>query len=153
MASFGDLLGQHLNRKRGLSQNKLALDIDVDPSVISKMCNGKRLNGRYSRERVLKIIAWLHDKGVLEHVGEADALLEAAGMTPLSGTNDGDVLILGKLDQQGVSAPSESRSFNQERVTTLLLFAVLFMHILEKVALILKQENTVIVVCSKCHEE
>lgn len=153
MSSFGDLLGQHLNRKRGLSQNKLALDIDVDPSVISKMCNGMRLNGRYSRERVLKIIAWLHDKGVLNYVGEANALLEAAGMMPLSGTNDEDVLFLEKLDQQSVSAPSGSTSFNQERMTILLLFAVLLMHILEKVALILKQEKTVIVVCSKCYEE
>ncbi len=153
MASFGDLLGQHLSRKRGLSQNKLALDIDVDPSVISKMCNGKRLNGRYSRERVLKIIAWLHDKGVLEYVGEANAFLEAAGMTPLSESSDDDVLLLGRLDRQSEMAPQELRSSNQEQLTILFLLAILFIHILDKVALILKQEQTVIVVCYKCHEE
>jgi len=42
---FGDLLSQHLHRKHGLSQAKLAAGILQDPSIIGKMCKGQRLNG------------------------------------------------------------------------------------------------------------
>ena len=46
---FGDLLSQHLHRKHGLSQSKLAAGILQDPAVIGKMCKGQRLNGPQAR--------------------------------------------------------------------------------------------------------
>ncbi|HMN27476.1 MAG TPA: hypothetical protein PKE45_04905 [Caldilineaceae bacterium] len=42
---FGDLLTQHLHRKHGLSQAKLAAGILQTPSIISDMSQGKRLHG------------------------------------------------------------------------------------------------------------
>lgn len=148
MATFGDLLWQHLSRKRGLSQNKLAWDIDVDPSVISKMCNGKRLNGRYSRERVLKIIAWLHTNDVLDFVEEANTLLEAAGMMSLAGENSDDAAILNRLEQRGIGYREPMLS-DQERITKLLFLTVLVVHILGQVFLILRQEKIITIVCSE----
>src|SRR5438045_9512668 len=76
---FGDLVWQHLVRKRGLSQNKLAVGINQDRAVITRMCNGKALTGPQSRERVVAIIEWLHQEGVLDYLEEANALLAAAG--------------------------------------------------------------------------
>jgi hypothetical protein len=81
---FGDLLKQHLNRRQGLSQNKLAVGIDVDPAVISDMSHGRRLNGPSARARVLAMIRWLHAQEVLSTEEEATALLEAAGMARLN---------------------------------------------------------------------
>ena len=40
---FGDLVSQHLHRKHGLSQAKLAEGILQDPSIIGKMCKGDRI--------------------------------------------------------------------------------------------------------------
>ena len=94
---FGDLVTQHLNRARGLSQNKLARGIDQDPAVISAMCNGRRLSGRQARERVLAIIAWFAERGVLERRAEADALLEAAGMARLRSASPAEARLLEAL--------------------------------------------------------
>jgi len=80
---FGDLLSQHLHRKHGLSQAKLAAGILQSPSIITDMSQGKRLSGPQARERVTAIIDWLQQQGVLESLGEANALLVAAGMSPL----------------------------------------------------------------------
>jgi hypothetical protein len=80
---FGDLLSQHLHRKHGLSQAKLAEGILQDPSIIGKMCKGQRLNGPQARERVLTIIAWLCAQAVLATVSEANQLLAAAGLAAL----------------------------------------------------------------------
>lgn len=81
---FGDLLSQHLHRKHGLSQSKLAEAILQDPSVIGKMCKGHRLTGLQARKRVLAIAGYLRTQRVLSTVAEANALLAAAGMSPLS---------------------------------------------------------------------
>ena len=62
---FGDLISQHLNRKHGLSQNKLAEGIDQDASVVSHMCKGRRLSGPLARERVIHIIQWFHVQGAI----------------------------------------------------------------------------------------
>ncbi len=62
---FGDLLHQHLHRKHGLTQSKLAEGILQDPAVISNMCRGRRLTGKQARERVVAIIGWLHAQEVL----------------------------------------------------------------------------------------
>ncbi|MEZ4867856.1 MAG: hypothetical protein R3C14_41400 [Caldilineaceae bacterium] len=80
---FGDLIAQYLHRKHGLSQAKLAAGILQPPSIISEMCQGKRLNGLQARERVTVIITWLQQQGVLTSLDEATALLNTAGMAPL----------------------------------------------------------------------
>ena len=82
---FGDLLSQHLHRKHGLSQAKLAEGMLQEPSVITEMCKGRRLTGPQARERVLAIIGWLQKQGALTTLDEADALLAAAGMAALNG--------------------------------------------------------------------
>ena len=88
---FGDLLTQHLHRKHGLSQAKLAEGILQSPIIITYMCQGKRLTGAQARERVLAIIRWLHQQGVLTTCAEADALLMAAGMAGLDGDQPAEV--------------------------------------------------------------
>lgn len=92
---FGDLIAQHLHRKHGLNQSKLAAGILQLPSVISDMCKGHRLTGPQARERVVAIITWLHQQGTVETVTEANALLEAAGMVALcanmQGATRGDI--------------------------------------------------------------
>ena len=80
---FGDLLSQHLHRQHGLSQARLAEGIQQDPSIIGKMCKGERLTGPRARERVLAIVGWLRAQAVLGTLPEANALLAAAGMSPL----------------------------------------------------------------------
>lgn len=74
---FGNLVKMHLSRKPGLSKAWLAREIDVDPAVITHMCQGRRLT---DRSRILVIVRCLHGAGVLESKEEATALLEAAGM-------------------------------------------------------------------------
>lgn len=81
---FGDLIKQHLSKKHGLSQSKLARGIDQDPAVITKMCQGKRLSGIQARERVIAIIDWLNEEEALSNLEEANALLGAAGMSDLN---------------------------------------------------------------------
>jgi hypothetical protein len=76
---FGDLVSQHLHRKHGLSQSKLAMGIGQAPTVITAMCKGKRLTGPQARERVIAIIRWLHQQDALDTLDEANALLNAAG--------------------------------------------------------------------------
>ncbi|HSH77496.1 MAG TPA: tetratricopeptide repeat protein [Herpetosiphonaceae bacterium] len=78
---FGDLLSQYLHRKHGLSQARLAAGIGQPPFVISLMCRGERLTGRGARARVLAIVSWLHEQGVLTALDEAQALLTAAGLS------------------------------------------------------------------------
>lgn len=81
---FGDLLSQYLHRKHGVSQARLAEGILQDPSLIGKMCKGERLHGPKARQRVTAIIGWLQQQGALITLDEANALLNAAGMAPLS---------------------------------------------------------------------
>jgi|GEM_PF-2615309 len=54
---FGDLIVHYLHRKHGLSQSKLAAGILQSPSIITDMCQGKRLQGRQAQERALP--SWL----------------------------------------------------------------------------------------------
>lgn len=93
---FGDLLSQHLHRRHGLSQAKLAAGLLQDPAVIAKMCHGQRLSGPHARGRVLAIIDWLRAQGVLETVVEANALLEAAGMAGLQEHELGEPTLTGQ---------------------------------------------------------
>jgi len=94
---FGDLISQHLHRKHGLSQAKLAEGILQDPSLIGKMCKGERLHGVQARERVCAIIAWLCQQAVLTTVAEANGLLTAAGMAALRMTEPREAQLLQQL--------------------------------------------------------
>ena len=108
---FGDLLTQHLHRKHGLSQAKLAAGILQDQAVIAKMCKGQRLTGPQARERVLAIVGWLHHNGVLDKSVEANALLSAAGLAPLRDTDPAEAALLQRLQK--------SSAFSQQlRVAT-----------------------------------
>jgi predicted ATPase len=102
---FGDLLTQHLHRKHGLSQAKLAAGILQAPSIISEMCQGKRLRGSQARERVTVIIAWLQQQGALTTLDEANALLSAAGLTALRVDESAEAALLRRLTAQPVVHP------------------------------------------------
>jgi predicted ATPase len=102
---FGDLLSQHLHRKHGLSQSRLAEGILQDPSIIGKMCKGQRLTGSQARDRVLAIIHWLCQQGALKTVGEANQLLAAAGMANLNEQTSGEQMLLQQLAVQLIPAP------------------------------------------------
>lgn len=78
---FGVLVRQHLSRKHGLSQMKLATGIHQPPFIITLMCKGQRMTGPHARDRVLAIIGWLHQEGVLTTLAEANELLTAAGFS------------------------------------------------------------------------
>lgn len=94
---FGDLVTQHLHRKHGLSQAKLAEGILQDPAVIGKMCKGQRLHGPQARERVCAIIDWLRQQAVLTTVDEANGLLMAAGMATLGTADPSEAQLLHQL--------------------------------------------------------
>lgn len=87
---FGDLLRNHLQRKPGLTQAKLAAGILQEPAMITRMIKGKRLTGPQARERVFQIIGWLYTQGALSRRDEADALLIAAGLAPLNVENSAE---------------------------------------------------------------
>ncbi|MFN8490771.1 MAG: tetratricopeptide repeat protein [Caldilineaceae bacterium] len=107
---FGNLLSQHLHRKHGLSQAKLAEGILQDPSVIAKMCKGKRLNGPQARARVCAVIEWLHQQAVLMTLDEANQLLVAAGMAPLNGHQPAEQTLSQKLESQPKSSPTSAQT-------------------------------------------
>ncbi len=94
---FGDLVSQHLHRKHGLSQSKLAAGILQDPAVISEMCRGRRLTGPQARTRVIQIIDWLRGQGALRSASEADAILMAARMAPLNANDSAECALLSGL--------------------------------------------------------
>jgi len=97
---FGDLLTQHLHRKHGLSQSKLAAGILQSPSIITDMSQGKRLNGPQARQRVTAILGWLQQQGALAILDEANALLNAAGMAPLQERDTAEAILIQKLSAQ-----------------------------------------------------
>jgi predicted ATPase/DNA-binding CsgD family transcriptional regulator len=107
---FGDLLGQYLHRKHGLSQFKLANGVLLAPSVISEMCSGKRLGGPQARDRVLAIIGWLHQQEAAISIEDANALLDAARMSPLKEQETGEAELLHKLIAYPKHNPLESRT-------------------------------------------
>jgi predicted ATPase len=102
---FGDLLTQYLHRKHGLSQGKLAAGILQAPSIISEMCQGKRLRGAQERERVTAILAWLQQQDALTTLEEANALLSAAGMAPLQERDAAEAFLIHTLCAQAQPPP------------------------------------------------
>lgn len=113
---FGDLLSQHLRRKHGLNQSRLAEGILQDPSIIGKMCKGQRLNGPQARDRVCAVIGWLRGQSVLSSVSEANGLLAAAGMAPLRADMPAEQALLTQLTVSAASphlpAPPPARRTN-----------------------------------------
>lgn len=107
---FGDLLTQHIHRKHGLSQARLAEGILQPAIVISQMCQGKRLTGPLARDRVLAIIGWLAGQQVLDSVTEANALLQAAGMAGLAPGNPVEAQLLERLAAQTSTATVPDRT-------------------------------------------
>jgi predicted ATPase len=94
---FGDLLSQYLHRQHGLSQARLAAGILQDPAVIARMCRGERLTGRQARPRVVAVLGWLAEQGVLGGLDEANALLAAGGMSALTDRDPAEVGLLRRL--------------------------------------------------------
>lgn len=81
---FGELLTLYRTRKHGLSQARLSQILGYDPAVIARMARGQKdLTGPTGREKVVRIIAALHNEGVLHTLDEANMLLAAANMPPL----------------------------------------------------------------------
>jgi predicted ATPase len=81
---FGDLLSQYRARKPGLTLARLANLVGYDKAVLVRMGQGQKdLTGPSGRERVVRTLGVLRDEGVLTTQGEANALLDAAGMPPL----------------------------------------------------------------------
>ena len=106
---FGDLLTQHLHRKHGLSQFKLAVAIQQEPSVISEMCQGRRLTGPRARMRVLAVIHWLLRQGALRGVAEANALIDAADMSALRSNELDELGLTQSADPApGISMPDDA---------------------------------------------
>ena len=103
---FGDLVSRYLHRKHGLSQAALAAGICQPPSVISLMCQGQRLSGRGARARVLAIITWLHARGVITEVGDAQALLAAAGLPGFDPVLPDDAQLLHALHDAAPPVPA-----------------------------------------------
>ncbi len=102
---FGDLVSQHLHRKHGLSQSKLAAGILKAPVIISDMCKGRRLTGPQARERIVAIIGWLHQQGALDRLDEANALLDAAGMSRLHERQPTEATLLQSLRARAPDDP------------------------------------------------
>lgn len=100
---FGDLISQHLHRKHGLSQSKLAAGILQAPTVITGMCKGRRLTGPQARQRVIAIIQWLYQQKTLESAEEANTLLAAAGMAPLHNQTPAEATLLRQLQGQAAA--------------------------------------------------
>jgi tetratricopeptide (TPR) repeat protein len=105
---FGNLVSQHLHRKHALSQSKLAAGILQAPAVVTAMCQGRRLTGPRARERVVSIIGWLHQQGALYTLGEANALLNAAGMASLNGNSTVEVALAQALRSEPNRAMAEA---------------------------------------------
>ncbi len=82
---FGTLVKQYI-RREAITQRQLASEIHQDPSVITRMLNGDRLSGESARVRVIEIIKQLHSWQLIHTLQEANELLEAASMLPLTET-------------------------------------------------------------------
>ena len=81
---FGELLAQYRCRRPGLTQTRLAAFAGYDQAVLVRMCQGKKdLTGPSGRERVVRLIETLVDRGAVTLLDEANALLLSAEMSPL----------------------------------------------------------------------
>ena len=114
---FGDIVSQHLHRKHGFSQSRLAAGIMQEPTIVTRMCKGQRLTGPQARERVVAIIKWLHQQGVLETHEEANALLNAAGMSALHARHPVEIGLMATLAAQVGNATYPAAGLDAHTVT------------------------------------
>lgn len=112
---FGDRLSQHLHRKHGLSQSKLAAGILQAPAIITDMCKGRRLTGPQARERVVAIIQWLYGQAVLTTIDEANALLTTADLFPLQSSVPAEATLLQQLQKTAAKLPDAPPAATLER--------------------------------------
>jgi len=94
---FGDLLQEYLQAKK-LTQKDMAKAINVDPALVSRMVGGY-LSFQRARETVVKMLVWLHEQQAINHLDEANALLEAAGMEGLSADQKREAELLSSLSR------------------------------------------------------
>lgn len=90
--------------RRGLKQADLARGLSIDDSAISRLANGQRLSGKDLRERIVTIVAWLHQQDALATVEEANALLAAADRAPLQRISPSENELLDQLDGRPAGA-------------------------------------------------
>ncbi len=102
---FGDLVTRYRARKHGLSQAKLADLSELDSTVLSHMCNGRRLEGSHARERVLKVITGFYRAGALKTVEEANSLLRTARLADLDNSDPDDARLLALLEAERAPIP------------------------------------------------
>ncbi|MEO5950845.1 MAG: hypothetical protein ABIQ44_00075, partial [Chloroflexia bacterium] len=116
---FGDLVTRFRARKHGLSQAKVAEMGGLETSVLSHMCNGRRLDGNGARGRVRQVLRGLQVAGALATVEAANSLLRAAKMADLDADDRDDAHLLALLtiseskatgDGDGVAAASVKRA-------------------------------------------
>src|SRR5262249_9609269 len=102
---FGDLLRQYRARKGGLSQTRLAQLAGYDQAILVRMAQGKKdLTGPSGRDRVVRLVAVLHEEGVVTTLEEANALLRAAAMPPLFGGQPAEQALITALKADAETA-------------------------------------------------
>lgn len=95
---FGQLLTLYRSRSPGLTQSRLAELAGYNPSIVVRMCQGKKdLTGPSGRDRVVRIIQTLAEAGALERLEEANELLLAADMPPLFERQPNEARLIARL--------------------------------------------------------
>lgn len=107
--TIGDLIKQHLSRRHGLNQARLAAGVNVDDAIITRICKGTR---HPNRDLILRIIQWMRAKDILATMSEANALLVASGLAALDADKPAEAALLARLTkaaaQQGITpAPQD----------------------------------------------
>ncbi|MEZ4861090.1 MAG: hypothetical protein R3C14_07285 [Caldilineaceae bacterium] len=105
---FGNLIRHYLQQGH-FTQNDLADGVEVDPTVIARMCGGERLT---DRSRILAIIRWFYQQGLICHEQEATALLEAAGHARLNAIEPNELGIQLETDSNNEQVSKEGVSGN-----------------------------------------
>jgi len=95
MQTLPDLLTHYL-RASATSQKRLAEDLGYDPAVISRLFKGQRTTSPAQRHKLLSIISWFYDHGVLRSLEEANILLMTANVASL---NANDISIFPRLKE------------------------------------------------------
>lgn len=114
---FGILITKYRNRIGYVSQANLATKAELDPSVLSDMCNGRRLSGPQLRSRVVDLVRALQTYSPQISVDEANDLLQAAGLAPLNPDDREEAEILRQFrppEQENEAAKSLAESGSVE---------------------------------------
>lgn len=140
---FGDALNTYLRRRRGLSQMKLAMGINQDPSVITFMCKGERLRSPQARARIVAMIEWLYHQQALTTVAEANTLLTAAGFSGLNDAEPGEAMLLKLLDNSPPPSQSTPRDMPRSNLPLATTSFIGREHVLGDLKAMLERERLV----------